>query len=125
MTFSATPSKGAPWTYHPWNSKSMKKVGRSVETELRRGRSPSKNKSLKTLIDELLEKEIIRPFKATVWTQVYLVRKPTGGFTIDYRALNKVITNERRMANTQYERYAAAHREPQATRFRGSGSDIG
>ena len=36
------------------------------------------------------------PFKATVWSQVYFVRKPSGSwrFTIDYRALDNVISNE-------------------------------
>ena len=48
------------------------------------------------MIDELLEKEVIRPSKVTAWSQVHLVRKPSGEwrFTIDYIALNKVITNE-------------------------------
>ena len=55
-----------------------------------------KQTALSALIDELLEKEVIRPSKATSWSQVHLVWKPSGGwrFTIDYRALNKVITNE-------------------------------
>ena len=30
-------------------------------------------KQVKTLIDELLEKEVIRPSKATTWSQVHLV----------------------------------------------------
>ena len=43
--------------------------------------------------DEFLEKDVIRPSKATAWSQVHLV---SGGwrFTIDYRILNKVITKK-------------------------------
>jgi hypothetical protein len=39
----------------------------------------------------------IQPSKATAWSQVHLVRKPNNGgwrFTIDYRSLNQVISNE-------------------------------
>jgi hypothetical protein len=58
--------------------------------------SIEKQTALSTLIDELLERDVIRPSKATAWSQVHLVRKPNGGwrFTIDYGTLNKVITNE-------------------------------
>ena len=63
--------------------------------------SIEKQTALSTLIDELLERDVIRPSKATTWSQVHLVRKPSGGwrFTIDYRALNKVITNEGQIPN--------------------------
>ena len=71
-----------------WESSGNRMASRQISIE--------KQVALKMLIDELLEKEVIRPSKATAWSQVHLVRKPRGGwqFTIDYRALNKVITNE-------------------------------
>ena len=71
-----------------WESSGNRMASRQISIE--------KQVALKTLIDELLDKEVIRPSKATAWSQVHLVRKPSGGwrFTIDYRALNKVITNE-------------------------------
>ena len=71
-----------------WESNPNRAASRQISTE--------KQAALSTLIDELLDKEVIRPSKATAWSQVHLVRKPSGGwrFTIDYRALNKVITNE-------------------------------
>ena len=70
-----------------WESNPNRAASRQISTE---------TQALSTLIDELLEKEVIRPSKATSWSQVHLVRKLSGGwrFTIDYRALNKVITNE-------------------------------
>ena len=48
------------------------------------------------MIDDLLELQVIQPSKATAWSQVHLIRKPTGDwrFTVDYRGLNKVISNE-------------------------------
>jgi transposase InsO family protein len=48
------------------------------------------------MIDELLDLQVIQPSKATAWSQAHLVRKPKGGwrFTIDYRGLNKVMSNE-------------------------------
>ena len=53
--------------------------------------SIEKKTALSTLIDELLERDVIRPSKATAWSQVHLVRKPSGGwrFTIDYRAIEQ------------------------------------
>jgi len=59
--------------------------------------STEKQAALSTLIDELLERDVIRPSKAIAWSQVHLVRKPSEGWriTIDCRALNKVsFTNE-------------------------------
>ena len=71
-----------------WESSGNRMASRQISIE--------KQVALKMLIDELLEKEVIRPSKATAWSQVHLVCKPSGGwrFTIDYRALNKVTTNE-------------------------------
>ena len=49
------------------------------------------------MVDRLLELGVIQPSKTTAWSQVHLVRKPNNGdwrFTIDYRSLNKVISNE-------------------------------
>jgi len=48
--------------------------------------------ALSTLIDELLERGFIRPSKASAWSKVHLMRKPSGGwrFTIDYRALTRL-----------------------------------
>jgi len=48
------------------------------------------------MIDNLLDLQVIQPSKATAWSQVYLVRKPAGGwrFTVVYRDFNKVISNE-------------------------------
>ena len=71
-----------------WEASGNRLASRQISIE--------KQAALSTLIDELLERDVIRPSKATAWSQVHLVRKPSGGwrFTIDYRALNKVITNE-------------------------------
>ena len=48
------------------------------------------------MIDDLLDLQVIQPSRATAWSQVHLVRKPTNGwrFTVDFRNLNKVISNE-------------------------------
>jgi hypothetical protein len=48
------------------------------------------------MIDDLLDLQVIQPSQATVWSRVHLVRKPTNGwqFTVDFRNLNKVISNE-------------------------------
>ena len=56
--------------------------------------SIEKQTALSTLINELLERDVLRLSNATAWSQVHLVWKLSGGwrFTIDYRALNKVIT---------------------------------
>jgi len=69
-----------------WESNPNRAASRQISTEIQA--------ALSTLIDELLEKEVIRPSKATAWSQVHLIWIPSGGwrFTIDYRALNKVIT---------------------------------
>jgi len=58
--------------------------------------SVEKHEALTKMIDDLLELQVIQPSKATAWSQVHLIRKPTGGwrFTVDYRGLNKVISNE-------------------------------
>ena len=58
--------------------------------------SVEKHNALNKMIDDLLELGVIQPSKATAWSQVHLVSKPTGGwrFTIDFRNLNKVISNE-------------------------------
>ena len=50
---------------------------------------------IKSITDNF-DKEVIRPSKATACSQVHLVRKSSGGwrFTMEYRALNKVITNK-------------------------------
>jgi hypothetical protein len=59
--------------------------------------STEKHTALNKLIDELLELGVIQPSKAAHWSHVHLVRKPGNGgwrFTVDYRSLNKVISNE-------------------------------
>ena len=59
--------------------------------------STEKHDALNTMVDSLLELGVIQQSKATAWSQVHLVRKPNNGgcrFTIDYRSLNKVISNE-------------------------------
>jgi len=53
--------------------------GRQLRQERPRQVSIEKQVALKTRIDELLDKEVIRPSKAKVWTQVHLVRKLSGG----------------------------------------------
>ena len=78
-------------------------VHRSLwETNLNRAPSrqiyTEKHDVLNTMVDSLLELGVIKPFKATAWPQVHLVRKPNNGgwgFTIDYRSLNQIISNER------------------------------
>ena len=57
--------------------------------------SVEKHTALK-MIDDLLDLQVIQPSRATAWSQVHLVRKPTNGwrFTVDFRNLNKVISNE-------------------------------
>ena len=89
-----------------------------------RQRSIEKQMALSNLIDELLERDVIRPPKATALSQVHLMRKPSGGwrFTIDYPALNKMIT-KRRLADTKHEGNAAAHWIAKAQGFRGRGSE--
>ena len=52
-----------------WEANPNKAASRQISTE--------KQATLSTLIDELLEKEVIRPSKATAWSQVHLVRKPS------------------------------------------------
>ena len=77
-------------------------IDRSLcETNLNRAPSrhisTEKHDALNTIIHSLLELGVIQPSKATVWSQVHLVRKPNNSrwrFTTDYRALNKVISNE-------------------------------
>jgi len=58
--------------------------------------SVEKHVALNKMIDDLLDLQAIQPSRATAWSQVNLVHKPTNGwqFTVDYRTLNKVITNE-------------------------------
>ena len=58
--------------------------------------SVGKHAALNKMIDDLLDLEVIQPSRATAWSQVHLVRKPSNGwrFTVDFRNLNKVISNE-------------------------------
>ena len=59
--------------------------------------STEKHVALDALLDNLLDLDVEQPSKATAWSQVHVVRKPNNGdwrFTIDYRSLNKVISNE-------------------------------
>ena len=55
-----------------------------------------KHAALNKMIDDLLDLEVIQPSRATAWSQVHLVRKPSNGwrFTVDFRNLNKVISND-------------------------------
>jgi hypothetical protein len=50
------------------------------------------------MIEDLLQLGVIQPSRATAWSQAHLVPKPgqvkKWRFTIDYRNLNKVISNE-------------------------------
>jgi hypothetical protein len=58
--------------------------------------SVEKHAALYKLIDDLLDLEVIQPSRTTAWSQVHLVRKPSNGwrFTVDFRNLNKVISNK-------------------------------
>jgi hypothetical protein len=59
--------------------------------------SIAKQQDLSVIIDELLQLSVIIKSQATSWSQVVLVKKPNGKgwrLTIDYRNLNKVITNQ-------------------------------
>ena len=58
--------------------------------------SVEKHDALNKMIDNPLDFQVIQPSKSIAWSQVHLVRKPAGGwhFTVDYRVLNKVISNE-------------------------------
>ena len=58
--------------------------------------SQEKQEALSVIIDELLALGVIRPSKATAWSQVMLVKKSTGGWrlTIDYRQLNHLVENQ-------------------------------
>ena len=59
--------------------------------------STEKHDTLNTMIDSLIELGVIQSSKETAWSQVHLIRKPNNHrwrFTIDYRSLNKVISNE-------------------------------
>jgi hypothetical protein len=55
-----------------------------------------KHAALNKMIDDLLDLEVIQPFRATAWSQVHLVRKAFNGgrFMVDFRNLNKVISNK-------------------------------
>ena len=64
--------------------------------------SVEKHATLNQMIDDLRDLKVIQPLRATAWSQVHLVRKPTNGwrFTVDFRNPDKVISNEgRKMAN--------------------------
>jgi len=66
-----------------WESSGNRMASRQISIE--------KQVALKTLIDDLLEKEVIRSPKATAWSQV----KWCGNLVaIYYRAINKAITNQ-------------------------------
>ena len=59
--------------------------------------STGKRTALDALLDNQLDLGVIQPSKAIAWSQVHLVWKPKHGgwrFTIDFRSLNKVISNE-------------------------------
>jgi transposase InsO family protein len=60
--------------------------------------SVAKHHALNKMLDDLLDLGVIQPSRATAWSQVHLVPKPNQvdvwRFTIDYRGLNKVISNE-------------------------------
>ena len=58
--------------------------------------SVEKHEALNQMIDGLLYLKVIQLSRATAWSQAHLVRKPTNGwrFTVDFRNLNKVISNE-------------------------------
>lgn len=62
-----------------------------------RVQSRDKEESIRKLVQQLLDLGLIRPSKATAWSQVLLVPKPTPGewrLCIDYRALNEVSKGE-------------------------------
>ena len=58
--------------------------------------SDENHAALNQMIDDLLDLQVIQPSRATAWSRVRLVRKPTNGwrFTVDFRNLNKVISND-------------------------------
>jgi hypothetical protein len=58
--------------------------------------SIDKQHDLSEILDELLALGVIRASKATAWSQVVMVKKPTGKWrlTIDFRNLNKGIVNQ-------------------------------
>ena len=58
--------------------------------------SVGKNASLNKMTHDLLDLEVIQPSQSTAWSQVHLVRKQSNGwrFTMDFRNLNNVISNE-------------------------------
>ena len=72
------------------------------EWEAPANRLPSRHISIEKhaahnqMIDDLLDLQVIQPSRATAWSQVHLVRKPTSGWqnTVDFCNLNKVISNE-------------------------------
>jgi len=72
-----------------WETNQKRTASRHVSTE--------KHDALYVLLDNLLDLGVIQPSKATAWLQVHLVRKPNNvgwRFTVDYRSLNMVISNE-------------------------------
>jgi hypothetical protein len=72
-----------------WESNANRAASRRI--------SMDKHEALNKLIEDLLDLGVIQPSRATAWSQVHLVRKPQNDgwrFTIDYRSLNKVISNE-------------------------------
>ena len=58
--------------------------------------SQEKQEASSTVIDELLSFGVVRPSKATAWSQVMLVSKGEGKFRliIDYHQLNKAVKNK-------------------------------
>jgi len=114
--------KGRSRDVPPWMEFTLD--GKNWESSGNRMASPQisieKQITLKTLIDELLDKEVIRPSKATrsPWSQV---RKPSGGAFYYGLQSAKQGDNKRGTENTQYEGHVAVHRTLKATRFRGDG----
>ena len=58
--------------------------------------SQEKQVALSIIIDEILTLGVTRPSKATVWSQIMLVKKSTGKWrlTIEYRQLNHLVESQ-------------------------------
>ena len=67
-----------------------------MEFTIEPSRLAENHAALEALLDNLPDGDI-QPSKATAWSQVHLIWKQNNGswrFTIDYRSLNKIISNE-------------------------------
>ena len=84
----SVPSKTFTVANNDWEASANRLPSRHISVE--------KLAAFNKMIDDLLDLKVIQPSRSTAWSQVNLVSKSTNGlrFTVDFRNLNKVISNE-------------------------------